>query len=153
MRITDEVSTLLRVRGDDDTEPLSEVVVAGRPTGTVVIGEILEAAVALDDGGHLVFLTENVPFEEGLRIHLLDRDGRLVDQAAVGQAYTPAFFGELEIEAPATLRFRFLGDGHWRLRLLPRPRFRLPLFPEAPCVSRPFGFSRRFLLSTDSSRR
>ena len=155
MRITDEVSALLRVQGDDATSPRSELAIAGRPTGTIVTGEVFEAAVALDPdrgGGYLAFLTEGVPFEEGLRIVLLDAAGRLLDQAGVGQAYTPAFFGELEIESPDSLRFRFLGDGHWHLRLLPRPQFRLPLFPEAPCVSRPLGFSRRFLLSTDSAR-
>ena len=151
MRLAPEVTTLPRVPLADNVVPRSEIVLSGVPTGTEVEGGTLEAAVAVD-GGFLVFLTEGVPEEERLSIYLVDGSGSLLDRANIGQWYTAAAFSDLEIEGPRNLRFRFLGDGHWRLRLLEHSGLRLPLLPEAPCVSRPFGFTRRFVLSTDSAR-
>jgi hypothetical protein len=151
MRLAPEVSTRLKVPLADDVVPVSELVLAGRPTGTDLQGGTFEAGVAVPDG-FLIFLTEGVPEEERLSIYLVDAAGRLLDRANIGQWATAAAFSDLEVESDDTLRFRFLGDGHWRLRLLPRSGLRLPLLPEAPCVTRPFGFTRRFVLSTDSSR-
>lgn len=150
MRLAPEVSTRLKVPLGDDVVPVSELVLAGRPTGTELEGGNFEAGVAVP-AGFLVFLTEGVPEEERLSIYLVDAAGRLLDRANIGQWATAAAFSDLEIESADTLRFRFLGDGHWRLRLLPHAGLRLPLVPEAPCVTRPFGFTRRFALSTDSS--
>jgi hypothetical protein len=151
MRLAPEVSVRLKVPLADDVVPVSELLLAGRPTGTDLEGGLLEAGIALDDG-FLIFLTEGVPEEERLSIYLVDASGRLLDRANIGQWYTAAAFSGLEIDSDDTLRFRFLGDGHWRLRLLPGGGLRLPLVPEAPCVTRPFGFTRRFVLSTDSPR-
>lgn len=117
MRLAPEVSTRVTVPLGDDVVPVSEIVLSGRPTGTAVEGGSFEAAVAVD-GGFLVFLTEGVPEEERLSIYLVDGAGKLLDRANIGQWYTAAAFSELEIESADTLRFRFLGDGHWRLRLL-----------------------------------
>ena len=145
MRIADDVTTRL-IEGQAESEPpQSAVVIGGSPSGTVVPGAVLEAAVRAD-GCWLLFMTDDTPFEEMLSIHLLDRHGRLLDSALLGGPYSTGSFGALELAPPATIRFRFIGDTVWTVEILPRPAFRLPLIPDAPGVSRKFGFSRHFVV-------
>jgi hypothetical protein len=125
--------------------PTSEVLIDGVPRGTFVSGAVLEAALA-SDGRYLLFMTDDVPFEEMLSIHLLDRQLDLVDSARLGAPYSTGSFANLDIAGPSTVRFRFIGDTTWSVELLPRPVFRLPFVPDAPGVRRRFGFSRYFIV-------
>ncbi|MGB7991851.1 MAG: hypothetical protein WCF44_20805 [Candidatus Methylophosphatis roskildensis] len=68
MRIADDVTTRL-IEGQAESEPpQSAVVIGGSPSGTVVPGAVLEAAVRAD-GCWLLFMTDGTPFEEMLSIH------------------------------------------------------------------------------------
>ena len=73
MRVAGEISLRPLAAGSDD-EPRSEVVIESRPTGSIISGCVLEAAVHCA-AGWLLFVTSNTPDEEILTIHLLDRDG------------------------------------------------------------------------------
>lgn len=144
MRIANEIS-LRRLGHDADVPPTAEVIVDGTPSGCVVAGAILESAVSAD-GRFLLFLTDDVPYEDALSIHLLDDRLHLLDSATLGAAYSTGSFGGLELRPPRMVRFRFIGEADWTVEILPHPAFRLPLLPEATGVSRSFGFSRHFIV-------
>lgn len=144
MRLAPEIGTRIVVKGDNETIPRSEVLVDGRPTGTILNGEVFEAAVRIGDRT-LIFLTDDVPFEEGLNIALLDAGHRLLDSAAMSVMYGTGLFSDLNFEPPDSVRFRFFGSEECRLRVLPAPRLRWPFLSEPAGVSRKFGFSRHMV--------
>ena len=131
--------------GDDET-PVSDIWLHGSPTGKRVPGAVLEAAVELDRH-YMLFMTDDVPFEETLGIFLLDDRLNVVDSARLGGLYSTGSFSALELCEPNTVRFRFIGDTTWSVRVLSRPELRVPVLPDAPGVIRPFGFYRHFIVS------
>ncbi|WP_144635579.1 hypothetical protein [Bordetella genomosp. 13] len=124
----------------------SRVVIDGKVTQAVVDGVVLEAALQWRQG-YLVFATDDIPFEEMLRITLLDADLRVVDSARIGGMYTTGVFSSMKLEGADTVRFRFLGGTDWRVKILPAPGFRVPFLSEPRGVARPLGFSRRFVVT------
>jgi hypothetical protein len=143
LRLADDVTTRRVARANEDEIPRSEVLVGNHPSGRIVSGAVLEAAVRWNDR-YLLFVTDDVPDEDTLGIHLLD--GRLnpLDTARIGGPYTTGSFSGLVLEDPSTVQFRFIGDATWRVELLERPAFCFPLVPDSPGVFRPFGFRRHF---------
>jgi hypothetical protein len=138
----DEVST--RPVAETETEPLrSEVCLRGRATGQLVAGATLEAA--LETGGrYLLFLTDGIPHEDMLAIHLVDGAGRLLDSARLGQPYSTGIFEDLRSEGSDAAWFRFLGDADWHVEVFAQPHLAVPLLPDAPGVSRPLALRRWF---------
>jgi len=145
MRTAEEL-TIRLVHGADEGEvPTSEVLVHGRSTGKLVSGKILEAAVQWENR-YLLFMTDDVPFEEMLSIHLLDAQMNVLDSALIGSPYSSGAFTSLLLSEPNTVQFRFIGDTLWRVELLSRPRFRVPFISEPSGVKRPVGFYRHFIV-------
>ncbi|MDA8455862.1 hypothetical protein M4R22_13905 [Acidovorax sp. GBBC 3334] len=142
----EEISLQILREADDRHKPLSEIVLAGRPVDRTVEGAVLEAAFRCASG-YLLFTTDDVPCEEFLGIHLFSHTFELLDTATLGSMYSTGSFLLLGVEGTDTVRFRFIGGTDWRLKVLPRPRLRVPLLPEARGVSRPLGFSRHFEIS------
>ncbi|MDR1849708.1 MAG: hypothetical protein LBQ75_06690 [Zoogloeaceae bacterium] len=127
--------------------PQSEILVKGKPTGTIIEGLLLEAAVAWQDKT-LLFVTHDCLYEEQLDLLLVDATHNVMDMASIALMYTPGIFGDMELIEPNTVRFTFFGDDLWEVRLLAQPRIRVPFMPllsEPYCVRRPFGFSRHFI--------
>jgi hypothetical protein len=123
--------------------PQSEIILCGQTTGKLVDGVILEAAVRSGDY-YLVFVTDDIPTEETLRIYLFDLRLTLIDSATLGAMYSTGTFGQLELSPPNMLRFAFFGDTTWTLGLLSRDELALPFTADPKGVSRPFKFHRRF---------
>lgn len=123
--------------------PQSEIVIRGEPTGKLIDGAILEAAVSW---GHcyLAFVTDDIPQEDTLRIYLFDSRLKLIDSASLGAIYSTGSFSNLEISPPNTLCFTFIGDTTWALVLLDQDELALPFLADPKGVSRPFAFRRRF---------
>lgn len=145
MRIVTEISVRRCAGRRDGDIPECELVVAGAATGCRLSGAILEAAV--DVGGkYLLFMTDDVPYEETLTLHLLDGRFRLLDSASIGLAYGTGAFALLELREPDELVFRFIGEVPWVVQLLNGPALRVPLWGEPPGVTRPFGFTRHFVV-------
>jgi len=126
--------------------PLSEVLLDGAPTGTIVDGAILEAALAWHDLT-LAFVTDDIAHEDTLRVYLFNRDVALIDWATLGAMYATGAFSGLEIVAPDVVRFRFMGGTPWTLTLMDRPRLTLPFLSDPVGVRRPIRLSRRFNLA------
>jgi hypothetical protein len=91
-------------------------------------------------------MTDDVPFEETLSIHLLDERLDLLDSAFLGAPYSTGSFSDLDIAGSSTVQFRFIGDTTWSVEVLPRPVLRMPFVPDAPGVKRRFGFARHFVV-------
>ncbi|WP_326541860.1 hypothetical protein [Pseudorhodoferax sp.] len=128
--------------------PRSELVWHGRPVARHVDGCVLEAAIA-GAGFYLLFTTDDIPYEESLTITLLDGDLGTLDTAVLCGLYSTGSFALVGQDGERTVRFRFFGDTDWSVEVLAQPRARLPFVPEVAGVSRPFGFSRHFIVRGD----
>ena len=137
--------TLRAIAACDDAAPTSELVQHGAPTGVLLAGVVLEAAVAWNES-YVLFLTDDVPYEESLHIHLLSADFQLIDTASLSAMYATGSFSALTLMPPDRLSFRFFGDMDWRVELLSRPKLRIPFLSEPAGVKRSIGFSRRFII-------
>ncbi|RZT11450.1 hypothetical protein SAMN05216319_0065 [Duganella sp. CF402] len=138
-----EFSARLASPYSDTSLATSELLVDGMPTGSVVTGATLEAAVEWR-GYSIAFFTDDIPFEEMLRIYMFDADMTLVDAAVFGAMYSTGTFADLRMQPPDTLTFRFFGGIIWRLVLLTAPEFAFPLVSDPRGVSRKFKFFRQF---------
>lgn len=67
---------------------------------------MFEAALRWNDYV-LLFLTDDVPFEETLNIYLLDKDLNVIDLARMYFMYATGIFSDLDLSEPDTVRFRF----------------------------------------------
>lgn len=131
----------------DHQPPLSAVVRRGEPTLASMEGAILEAAFQWQDF-FLLFATDDIPFEDTLRIGLFDTNFQRLDTAAIGGMYSTGSFSLLDSATSddRVVRFRFIGDTDWSVEVLLRPQRRLPLLPEPRGVTRPLGFSQHFIV-------
>ncbi|WP_373991259.1 hypothetical protein [Duganella sp. BuS-21] len=129
-----------------DTEPVCEVTVAGAATSTVLDGAVLEAALTWKEYV-LLFLTNDVPFEDTLNIYLLDRHLNVADYARMYFMYSTGIFSHLDLTEDDTVRFEFLGEMTWTLKLFPEKKFAIPIVSAPLGVHRPHTFFQRFQLS------
>lgn len=114
-------------------------------TGLIVPGRVLEAQfTAASDT--LLFITYDIPFEEQLDILLIHADAVIVDKASLRGALTTGSFRNLSISEPDTVCFDFFGRRRWRVRVLPRPMFRVPIVGNAIGVHRPFSWWRQLIV-------
>jgi hypothetical protein len=127
----------------DTTLASSELLVDGKPKGLTVTGEVLEAAVEWH-GFRIAFFTDDIPFEDMLRIYMFDTDMALVDAAVLGAMYSTGTFTALELQPPATLTFRFFGGTIWRVVLLAEREVAFPFISDPGGVHRKFKFFRQF---------
>ncbi len=133
-----------------DGTPAAQVLLDGRPAPRALPGVVLEAAyecAGIGDAQVLLFLTDDVPEEDFLHLHLLGAQGALLDSASIGGPYTTGTFAPLGEPGARTLRFRFIGGLDWTVELLDQAEARLPFLGEPAGVHRRFGFRRRFRLS------
>ena len=129
-----------------NTAPRAELLLDGQPTGCALPGTALELAVDIG-GRHLLFLTDDVPYEEVLSIALLDAGFQLLDSATIGRAYHTGLFAHPRLIEPGRVEFEFMGHGTWAVDVWAAPRLRLPFVPDAAGVGRPFGLHRHFIVS------
>jgi hypothetical protein len=127
-----------------DTElASSELLLNGKSTGLIVIGAVLEASLEWQ-GCRIAFFTDDIPFEDMLRIYMFDPDMTLVDSAMLGAMYSTGTFSELILQPPNALTFRFFGGTVWRMVLLAEREFALPFISDPSGVSRKPKFFRHF---------
>ena len=107
--------------------PRVELSYGGRDTGSIVPGALLERQYVLIDGRFLLFLTDDVPYEETLRIHLLSREFQILDGLEFGGAYVTAGLSDVTTEKADTVTFSFVHKACCRLRVDAKPSWRSPL--------------------------
>jgi len=62
---------------------MSQIFLIGEKTNSVIYGRVLELCVKTDDQ-FLVFLTDDIPNEDRLHIHLLNHKLEVIDAASIG---------------------------------------------------------------------
>ena len=103
------------------------LVLDGRPIDASVEGAILDAQLELDDGRARVWLTDDSPYDEGLHVYLLDREGAVLDAVEAGHDFTPGLL-KIEILGTNWVDFSFFNNGErYRLGVSDRVRVRGPL--------------------------
>lgn len=140
---TSEFATRLASPYRDTALATSELLLDGKPTGLIMTGAVLEAAVEWQ-GCRIAFFTDDIPFEDMLRIYMFDANMTLVDAAVLGAMYSTGTFAELSLRPPNALTFRFFGGTVWRMVLLAEREFAIPLLSDPSGVSRQFKFFRHF---------
>ena len=141
MKLSERFSVEPQPYVNDTTPATVRVVLDGQPSGCIVGGEELEAAIEWEDK-FLLVLNDGVFWEEGLNIHLLGADLQVLDSISMAWAYTPGIFTRLSLQAPDTIEFSFPGETRWRLRMLPERRWQLPRLAWFSGVSRPLSWWR-----------
>lgn len=126
------------------TLPRSEIVVDGRQTGQSVTGEVLKAAVKWESY-YVLFVTDNIPFEDSLHVYLVDAQWKSVDAATLSHLSATGAFSALTLVRPNFLCFQFEGGDTWTVELLNHGVVALP-FLDPRGVTRPFSFFKRFRL-------
>ena len=148
MKLIQPSEFALRLIGSPSSEdmPQSELMINRQPTGYIVDGAVLEAAIRWHDLV-IAFVTDDIMHEETLRIYLFDAKLNVVDSARLGWMYATGVFSLLELCPPNTVRFLFFGDTDWTLELFSNEVFAVPFFKDPRGVSRPFRFHRRFQIT------
>ena len=125
------------------------VAVNGRQTLEKLEGVYLEWCVELG-GRYLLFLTDDVPNEDQLHIHLLSPELALLDSATIGSMYATGSFRDPKILDDNRLCFHFIGGFEWHLTVLNHSLFKLPLVSSPKGVSRKHWFRQWFTLDASS---
>lgn len=133
-RIREDASLTLAREGTDHELATSFVTISGRTSEEPLEGTVLEACVQ-HGNQYLLFLTDDIPFEDSLHIHLLDENFNKIDTVTLGAPYTTGHFRNLICEDSSRITFEFFGDCVWEVSVSPKKRLRLPF------VSGPRGVS------------
>ncbi|MFV0302085.1 MAG: hypothetical protein ACK5IP_14640 [Paracoccus sp. (in: a-proteobacteria)] len=117
---------------------------------TELPGAQINEVFALGETGsvqaYLIFSSDGIDFEEVLSITLADPALRILDQAWIGAPYSTALWDGARITGPGSVAFALAQDGIWRLTVLPRPEWRLPLPTADGWVWRGMRLRRHFRL-------
>jgi hypothetical protein len=140
---TSELATRLASPYTDTAMASSELLLGDNPTGRIVTGAVLEAALEWQ-GYRIAFFTDDIPFEDMLRIYMYDANMTFVDAAVLGAMYCTGVFSDLKLQPPNALTFDFFGDTVWRMVLLAEREFALPFVSDPRGVWRKFKFFRHF---------
>ncbi|EPX1411310.1 hypothetical protein ACWWIV_001616 [Cronobacter sakazakii] len=134
--------SLMKVQEATDlSQARSEVVRDGNNTGVIVSGEILEASVQINEQRYVLFLTDDVIFEESLTIALLDLREGIKEMVWLGNAYSTGYFEALTVTADS-INFRFIDEYIWTVTVSDAPRLRLPVLSDPKGVKRDTGFKK-----------
>jgi hypothetical protein len=100
-------------------------VINGNSTDIIVPGQILEAAVQVNDHRYILFLTDDIIFEESLTIALIDVKDGVKEIVRLGNEYSMGSFEVLSVTVDS-INFRFIGNFLWTVNTVDSPRLRLP---------------------------
>ena len=133
--------SLSQVREETETvQAYCDVLINGKSTGITIPGKVLEAAIRVDGHRYLLFVTDDVIFEELLTVLLLDATLGILDKITIGGAYTTGYFANLAV-SPHSVSFNFIGDTKWTIKVFAYPKIKLP-FTDPQGISRPQGLRK-----------
>ncbi|WP_158782675.1 hypothetical protein [Pantoea sp. BAV 3049] len=126
----------------------SEVLIESHPTGIIIPGKVLEAATIVDAYRYLLFVTDDIIFEETLTVLLIELPQGIVEKLVIGGVYASGHFEGLTV-SPHSVRFSFIGDTIWTIKVPESPMFKLP-FSAPRGVSRPMGLRKYIDISANT---
>ncbi|EOV6158884.1 TPA: hypothetical protein ACOEER_002679 [Enterobacter ludwigii] len=107
----------------------------GNSTDIIVPGQILEAAVQVNDHRYILFLTDDIIFEESLTIALIDVKDGVKEIVRLGNEYSMGSFEVLSVTVDS-INFRFIGNFLWTVNTVDSSRLRLPFNSDPKGVKR-----------------
>lgn len=134
----------------DLSQAQSDVVLGDKSTGIIVPGQVLEAAIQVNEQRYLLFLTDDVIFEESLTIALIDLQEGVKEIIRLGNEYSTGSFENLSVTADA-INFRFIGDSLWTIKTSDSPRLRFPFGSDPKGVTRESGLKKYITISASPS--
>ncbi|WP_241659892.1 hypothetical protein [Enterobacter cloacae] len=146
MQQVQSLSLILTREAKELTQAQCDVMLNGESTGILVPGHILEAAVQVNDQRYILFLTDDVIFEESLTIALIDVHDGLKEIVRLGNEYSTGSFADLQITEDS-VNFRFIGDYIWTVEVSDSPRLRLPFISDPKGVKRESGLKKYIAIS------
>lgn len=124
----------------------SEVIISGEPTGILVDGQVLEAAIKTDTDEYLLFTTDDVMFEEFLTMTLISVRKGMLEWLYLGNEYSSGTFEKLTVKENS-IQFSFTGNTGWTIKMLANPQLRIPFLSEPRGVKRSPGLKTRIMIS------
>lgn len=138
-RIREDASLALANEGNDQELATSFTTIAGRTSEEPLEGTVLEACPQ-HGNQYLLFLTDDIPFEDSLHIHLLDEDLNRIDTVTLSAPYTTGHFRNLKCEDSGGITFEFFGICVWEVSVSPKEvSVSLKKWLRLPFVSGPKG--------------
>ena len=126
----------------------SSVSIEGKQVNQEIEGVYFELCLKLKQQ-YLVFMTDDIPGEDMLHIHLLAEDLSIIDSATIGGMYSTGSFKNLSIQEPNQVKFNFIGGNEWRVEVLEDKVFSLPFISSPKGVSRKNTFHQHFRIYGD----
>ena len=130
------------------TSDNSYILLDGKQTQKDIYGAYLELCLKVGDR-YLVFMTDDIPGEDMLHIHLLGSDLNIIDSATIGGMYSTGSFKNHNVKGPSQITFNFIGGNEWRVDVLEGKVFSLPFISSPKGVSRKHLFHQYFRLYGD----
>ena len=146
MQQIQSLSLILTREANELTQAQCDVMLNGESTGILVPGHVLEAAVQVNEQRYILFLTDDIIFEESLTIALIDVHAGLKEIVRLGNEYSTGSFADLQV-TDDSVGFRFIGDYIWTLKVSDSPRLRLPFASDPKGVKRESGLKKYITIS------
>ena len=122
----------------------NELCFEGRPTGTRLSGQWLQAQYLTAIGG-LLFIVDDALQEDCLEIYLVDERNQILDHARLQRMYSAGELRDLRRVGDSLFEFSFFGNDRWQLRLQSPPRLALHLPLPMREYHRDSVFAKRWL--------
>ena len=136
------------------TKPVSSdkscIFLGGAQTHKKIDGTYLELCVKVDER-FIVFMTDDIPSEDMLHVHLLDKNLDVIDSATIGGMYSTGSFENYNLQEPNKITFNFIGGNEWVVELLKNKEFRVPFISSPKGVYRKNPFNQHFKLHGNPS--
>lgn len=146
MKQVNSISLVKVQEATDLSQAQSNVVINGNSTDIIVPGQILEAAVQVNDHRYILFLTDDIIFEESLTIALIDVKDGVKEIVRLGNEYSMGSFEVLSVTVDS-INFRFIGNFLWTVNTVDSPRLRLPFNSDPKGVKREAGLKKYMTIS------
>lgn len=146
-----QLSTVSLVEHSAQTEfsqARSEVYFDGKPSGILVPGKVLEAAFKADEERCLLFITDDILFEESLTIALISSKQGVIEIAHLGGEYASGTFENASADNES-VDFQFIDDVRWSIKISRSPHLRIPFMSDPRGVKRPSGLKTYMTFSTN----
>ncbi|MDH3595570.1 MAG: hypothetical protein OEU09_20405 [Rhodospirillales bacterium] len=114
---------------DEDETPRARLIHCGQAVGEPVEGCILEQQYAVDANRYLLFVSDDIPYEEGLHIYLVDAAGAVLDGLEIGAPYTPGLLEDVVASGPDKVDFSFIHKQRCRVIVHAEPAMFRRLWP------------------------
>lgn len=138
-----EAITLLSLKPINDLE--SQLLLRGKEFLPKVPGVKLEDQYLLPYQRYLIITSYDCPYEELLRIILIQQDGTRLDSATIGAPYSPGVYAEPQITESQSLRFRFDTDAKYQVLVHGKPSIMLGSLFSSNGISYDAFLQRRYM--------